>query len=108
MNRIIENNYQSAEPEVGMGVTELCYSDRHAYTVIAVDEKTITVQQDKSVRTDKNGMSDAQSYAYESNPSGRTYTLRKRKKDGHWVATPKGNPNVFMIGHRDEYYDFSR
>ncbi len=35
------------KPEIGMGVTEICYSDRHAYTIIEViTDKKIVVQQD--------------------------------------------------------------
>lgn len=106
MNNITKNNYKSLTPEVGMGATELCYSDRHPYTIIEVNEKTITVQEDKSTRTDKNGMSDSQSYSFEPNPEGRKYVIRQGK-DGHWMESPKGNPNVFMLGHRESYYDYS-
>lgn len=108
MNNIIENNYASAKPEVGMGVTELCYSDRHPYTIIEIiNAKKVVVQGDKAVRTDKNGMSDAQSYEYSANPEGRVLTLTLRT-DGHWRAVGAGKgSNVFMIGRRSAYHDYS-
>jgi len=36
VNRIMED-CKSVEPTVGMGCTEVCYSDRHAYTVIEIN-----------------------------------------------------------------------
>lgn len=108
MNRIFENNYKSTKPEVGMGVTELCYSDRHAYTVIeVVNTRKIVVQRDKAIRTDSNGMSDMQSYEFERRPDGYRSILTLRK-DGHWRRLGSGRyGNVYMIGGRDEYYDYS-
>lgn len=60
INRIMEQT--SALPKVGDAATVCLYSDRHAGTVIEVDEKkqTFVVQRDKATRADKNGMSDAQ------------------------------------------------
>lgn len=110
MNNIIENNYQSAQPAIGMGATELLYSDRHAYTVIAVaaSGKRATIQQDTSIRSDQNGMSDSQSYRYEANPDGALKEI-KLYRDGHWhIYTPGyGKGSVVMLGGRQEYYDYS-
>jgi hypothetical protein len=59
-----------------MGATEICWSDRHAYTITEViNDKKIVVQQDKATRTDTNGMSDAQSYAFSPDPNGSKRTL---------------------------------
>ena len=78
-------NAKSAEPTVGMGATEVMYSDRNPFTVIAViTPRKIVVQEDTSTRTDSNGMSDCQSYTYSPNPEGRTRTLTLRKND-RWV-----------------------
>lgn len=90
-------------PTVGMGATELCWSDRHAYTVIAVSPtgKTVTVQADRATRTDKNGMSESQEYSFEPNPQGQVYHLRLTKKG--WAY--KGIR--FALGYRSEYHDFS-
>ena len=55
--------------EVGTGVTEMCYSDRHAYEVVEViDEKHLLIRRCKATRIDSNGMSDSQSYKYEVEP----------------------------------------
>lgn len=112
-NGLIENNFRSLEPEVGMGATELLFSDRHAYTVIEViDENTIRVQQDKAIRIDNNGMSDMQDYRYERDTTRWPVTLH-RSPDGHWRTEQfkvkrKSYPGeVFMLGRRDEHHDYS-
>lgn len=90
-------------PTVGMGATHLMYSDRAAYTVIAVSAsgKTVTVQRDKATRTDMNGMSECQTYTFEPDPQGSTYVLRLTKRG--WAH--KGSR--FALGYRSEYHDFS-
>jgi hypothetical protein len=103
-NRIMESDRQP-DPEVGMGATELCYSDRHAYTVVEVtNSKTIVVQRDKATRADQNGMSDSQEYTYAPDPNGERVTLTLRR-DGMWKSKP--GSVVYGIGYRDEHYDFS-
>jgi hypothetical protein len=93
------------KPEVGMGATEICYSDRHPYTIIEVtNDKHIVVQEDNYKRIDSNGMSEMQEYEYYANPHGKTHKLRLNKHE-QWVETD--NPNAFAIGYRREYYDFS-
>ena len=89
------------KPEVGMGATYLGWTDRHAYTIIEVSAsgKTIKVQRDRAIRTDKLGMSDAQSYLYTPDPNGEVRTIRLSKKG--W---DKGR---FAIGFRKEYYDYT-
>lgn len=55
--------------EVGTGVTEMCYSDRHAYEVVEViDEKHLLIRRCKATRIDGGGMSESQSYKYELEP----------------------------------------
>jgi hypothetical protein len=107
LNRILENS-KSAMPEVGMGVTRCCHSDRHAYTIIDKPSATrIIVQRDKATRSDENGMSESQSYNYERDTDGDTYTLTLRV-DGRWraVGETKGDAG-WLIGTRMEYYDYN-
>jgi hypothetical protein len=107
-NIIIASVFISDNPKLETGVTELCYSDRHAYTIIEIrDPKHITVQRDKATRIDKNGMSESQQYEFTPDPQGRCVDLSLRK-NGNWlqVGMRKGS-NVFMIGRREEYYDYS-
>lgn len=106
INRLSETA-TPATPVVGMGATQLMYSDRHAFTVIAVaaNGKSCTVQADTATRTDSNGMSDAQAYSFAPNPEGATYELRLNKK-GKWAV--KGSPDsIFGMGYRSEYHDYS-
>lgn len=95
------------KPEIGMGCTLLYFTDRYAATIINVSKsgKAVTVQEDKAIRTDKNGMSDSQSYRYERNPKGRTYSFSLRK-DGTWKMRKSNHPTLH-IGSRNHYHDYS-
>jgi len=97
-------------PEVGMGATICCWTDRHACTVVEVSTsgRVVTVQQDKATRTDNLGVTDAQSYSYEPNPNAPTqvFTLRR---NGRYVAEGSAmkSGEVLSLGRRDEHYDYS-
>lgn len=129
MNRLMERSVP-AVPEVGMGATELCYTDRHAGTIVAVAKsgKSLSWQRDKAIRqlrgkdasvaikeAEADGtagtlhvMSDGQEYRYEAQPEAtvHTYTLRK---NGAWVeeGSSMKNGTRLGIGYRQEYYDYS-
>lgn len=96
-------------PEVGMGATICMFSDRHAVTVIEVnkDKTRVVVQRDKATRTDKNEMSDSQTYSYapDANGAKETYTLRK---SGRWVKQGDSmkNGTGLRLGERSEHFDF--
>lgn len=67
-NRMMDGN-QYGELRVGMGATELSYSDREAYTVQrVVSENRVIVTRDKVKRIDSNGPSDVQEYEFENTP----------------------------------------
>lgn len=90
---------------VGMGATILHHSDREPATVIEVrSEKRIVIRTDNATRTDKNGMSESQEYAYAPDPDGSTYIVTKRK-DGRWKIMGDGRP--VLVGHREKYHDFN-
>jgi len=98
------------EPKVGMGATVLHWTDRTAGTIIEVGANYFTVQADTAIRTDGNGMSDAQSYRYELNPAGTLYVferVRRGKAKGAWRENGRKDGNGVLIGHRNHYYDFS-
>lgn len=90
------------EPKVGMGATELRWTDRKAVTIVKVTPTQVHVQYDIATRTDKNGMSENQTYSYESDPSSPVEIFRLTKK-GYRSKSGSG----LLIGERDEYYDFS-
>lgn len=94
------------KPEIGMGATEVLYSDRHACTISRISEsgKTFWMQRDNAIRTDKNGMSDSQGYRYEANPNAKEIKVSKRQ-DGSWKTSPGGR--TVWLGVRDEHYDYS-
>lgn len=99
---------------VGDGATVLYWSDRQAATIVQVDRfksgqrkgevSGVWVTYDKATRVDRNGMSDDQSYEYETQSDGER-VLFKRRKDGRYR---NAGGAVLRIGTRDHYYDFSR
>ena len=103
--------------QVGDGVTINMWSDRHAGTVVFVSKsgREVHVQQDNAKRTDKNGMSESQSYEYERNPNGRVtkYTLRTSKDwkgETHYHYVTKGcslKDGDKLTKGRREYFDYS-
>jgi len=102
------NQTRSLKPELGIGVTELMYSDRHPFTVTKIISDTkIEVTADTSTRIDENGASESQEYRYEPDKKAVPITLRLNKF-GRWkmVGDPKGS--TFLVGRREEYYDFTR
>lgn len=95
--------------EVGTLATEMCYSDRHPYEIIAIkDDRHITARQLDAKRIDGNGFSESQDYEYTSNPDNRAVNLFKTK-DGRWREKYGCGSlgNCFALGFAEEYYDFS-
>lgn len=108
MVNAIGNQTRSLKPEVGMGVTELMYSDRHPYTVVAIlSEKKIQVKCDIATRIDKRGESESQDYTYATDEKSPPITLRLNKY-GRWKRQGDAEGSTYLIGRREEYYDFSR
>ena len=104
----IGNQTRSLRPEVGMGVTELMYSDRHPYTVVAIlSLNKIQVKRDIAIRIDKNGCSESQSYTYEMDTQCPPITLFLNKF-GRWKRQGDAHGSTYLIGRREEYYDFTR
>ena len=66
INHLYSRSAQTGEIAVGVGATILSWSDRKACTIIEVVANKageiieFRAQSDKATRTDKNGMSDAQ------------------------------------------------
>lgn len=121
VNQIL-SNCTSVEPDVGMGATILMHSDRHACTIVEVTKnkkgeiERICLQRDKAIRTDSNGMSEAQEYKFDVDPLGSKTWFSKNRK-GEWVAvyysetTRRWKKTIsgrgVFIGKREEYYDYT-
>lgn len=91
------------QPEVGMGATVIHWTDRSPATITRVSKsgKIIWIRMDNFKRTDKNGMSEMQTYRYTrgDGPEIRVTLC----KDGQWRR--KGEK--VGIGRREKYHDFS-
>ena len=108
LQNAIADQTRSQVPEVGMGVTEIMFSDRHPYTVVAIlTPKRIRVQPDTAYRVDAGGPSETQVYRYVPDPQGEVITLFL-SKSGKWKRCGDAKGSTFLIGRREEYYDFTR
>lgn len=85
-NRFDENHYFNGtygNLQVGTYATEYLWSDRHAYEVTEViDQGHVFIRPLKAIRTDSYGMSDSQSYRYESDPKAVAEEIML--KNGKW------------------------
>lgn len=109
------------KPEVGMGVTELLWSDREPYEVIEViSEKKIRIRELTEERIDNNGISEHQEYRLSPNPDGEVKTLVLR--NGKWrdlvkeerylgdqkwetIETRRLGSSQWLIGRAEKYRD---
>lgn len=93
-------------PNVGDGATKLMYTDRHAYTVVAVSKngRRCTLRRDVATRVDDNGMSEDQDYTFAPGKEGNDVVVSLRK-DSVWREV--GGTQRYAIGYRSEYYDYS-
>jgi hypothetical protein len=91
---------------IGDGATMIGWTDREAYSIIAINpsRKTVTIQRDIATRSDTHGMSDAQSYTFDRNPHGSISVVTLRK-DGFYRV--RGGTTKVLLGQRSEYYDYS-
>ena len=90
---------QSTQPpviEVGMGATQLLWSDRYPYTITKILSKNKIQVQEDIYALQPNG-----SYEIKSNPDGEVKTLIKTSKG--WKVL--GGTTYFCIGVRDIHID---
>lgn len=104
-----------------MGVTFLQWTDRSAGTIQKVTELCgkrwkweIEVTADKAIRTDRNGLSEDQSYVFEQQPNAPREVYRCKREGGEWVRVEQSDKSPKMvisrgpglrIGERDAYRD---
>ena len=95
-------------PVVGMGATEISYTDRYPYEIIEVkDDRHITVRALDYKRIDDFGFSESQEYEYSSNEDNATKDLFFTKQ-GKWrERIGRGLGSAFFIGRAEKYYDFT-
>jgi len=103
---MMNQNSNSSEPEIGMGVTIQFHSDRTACTIIDISPSghQLVLQEDKATRLDNNGFSESQEYSFKPDPDGRIFRATLRKDGRYRLA---GGKETITLGIRDRYYDFS-
>lgn len=99
---------ETVTPVVGMGVTEQIGSDAYPWTIIEVSTsgKRLILQKDRTVRADKNGQSEAQTYLYIPDQKGEKVVVSLRN-DGTWrqVGEKRIRGWRFFPGKRHHYSD---
>lgn len=108
INNICGNGINVVKPEINMGATEICWTDRHAFTIVEIiNDKTIVVQRDDVKRTDNLGMTDSQQWECTPNSNNNTYIVTLRK-NGKWITKGQSlkDGTRWLIGSRMEYYDY--
>lgn len=96
------NNSAPPIPQVGMGCTELCWSDRNPCTIVSVSKsgKSFEFTYDDYKRTDKNGLSEVQTWEYTTRPDAPRHKARLCK-DGRY----KCHGLTIRVGIREKYDD---
>lgn len=108
-------------PVVGMGVTILGWTDRHAGTIHKVEEVTskryryvIEISQDHARVVSGSCQDGSAVYEYTPQPEAHRSIYRKNRQTGLWEGAyrdvetgrlKKSGGNGLRIGERDEYYD---
>jgi hypothetical protein len=104
-NHIFGNGKNEVVPEIGMGATEILWTDRYAWTIVAIPSpKTIIVQRDKAHNTGGHG-SNAWTYERDENGIKCAVTLRK---NGQWIVKGESLKNGirFILNWRNAHYDW--
>lgn len=104
----LEERMEMPEPRVGMGVTEMMWSDRAPYEITEViDERHLRIRKLDWTRIDNNGFSESQEYEYSTNENNLEIMIFKTKQ-GQWRERLGRNGlgcNRFVIGRAERYYD---
>lgn len=78
----------------------------------------VTVREDTATRTDSNGMSESQEYAYSPNPDGSTHHFvlkdgiwrnanESEEAKGRFTLAPKNSGYGITFGTRHHHHDYS-
>ncbi len=102
LQNLLLNNVAPTMPEVGMGCTEIMWTDRNPCTIVSVSKtgKSFEFTYDDYKRIDKNGLSDWQTWEYTSRPDAPRYKARLCK-DGRY----KCRGLTIFVGEREKYSD---
>jgi len=101
-----QDQQKTSEIRVGDGATYHIGSDKYPYTVVGImTAKRLRVCRDHAVRTDKNGLSEIQTWEYSSNENSNCYVITLRK-NGFWYRMGESSKGgFFTIGKREMYQD---
>ena len=122
INHVLGNSVTEYTPEmgkhwtIGLGATELCWSDRYPYRIVEINVKGSQIQslvvQAMSWEADltKDNRIGHENWIVKENPRGQKVVLKWRKSKNGWYskgADGKGWHSRFMIGYAEYHYDWS-
>ena len=116
INQIAATYVQDPEPQVGMGCTELCWSDRNPYEIVGFSHnragKIVSIEvraMAATVDPNADNRIGHQNWVITSNLCGqrKTLKLRKGRKAGWYEKNGSEWGSKFMLGHAEKYYDWS-
>lgn len=112
INHLIDNDYHDGQIKIGAGVTELCWSDRHAYFIKDIirnkkGEIRELVLEGAWLKATGNGYFDVSREYKEGYHQDIQERHIKKTRKGNWTSTGTEKGTKFRIGHADEYYDIS-
>lgn len=91
---------KSPAPKIGDGATLICWSDRHAYTIVDVKKTYILATRDNVERTDRNYQEGPQEYSYQTDPEAVPERANLRKDGNYYIGD-----QALKVGYRNEYED---
>lgn len=112
INMMIDNDYHDGQIKIGAGVTELCWSDRHAYFIKDIiknkkGEVTQLVLEGAWLKGIGCGYFEVSKDQKEGFFQDRGERIIKKTRKGNWTSDGTEKGTKFRIGHADEYYDIS-
>lgn len=111
-NMLIDRDYYDGNIKIGAGVTELCWSDRHAYFIKdiirnkkgEIRQLVIDGAYLLSIGCGYYEVSKDPKEGYHKEHGERVI---KKTRKGNWSSNGTEKGTMFRIGYADEYYDIS-
>ena len=112
INTLIDRDYYDGNIKIGAGVTELCWSDRHAYFIkdIIINKKGEIRQlviEGAWLKGDGAGYFEVSKDPKEGFFQKNGERIIKKTRKGNWSSDGTEKGTMFRIGYADEYYDIS-
>lgn len=111
-NYICGKMMKEPEPAVGMGATEICWTDRHPYRITRIQngkkgEKPILFLRRIKVEADPTARIGEQKWIYGEEIGGEEMVKFRKSRSAWYFKNGRIWGSRVLIGHAEEYYDWS-